>query len=110
MIKKADVVLSAAVAFAAVALLIFNILSYKGGKTAVITVDGELFGRYSLQSDQTVEIKSGLGSNTVSIKNGAVTVEAADCPDGYCVSHVSIGKSGETIVCLPHRLVIEIED
>lgn len=110
MIKKADVVLSAAVAFVAVALLIFNILSFGGGKTAVITVDGELFGRYSLQSDQTVKIETELGSNTVSIKNGSVTVEAADCPDGYCVSHISIDKVGETIVCLPHKLVIEIED
>ncbi len=50
------------------------------------------------------------GSNTIKIEGGGVTVTDADCPDGYCVSHVKISNEGETIVCLPHRLVIKIEE
>jgi hypothetical protein len=33
----------------------------------------------------------------------------ADCPDGLCVKQHKIDKTGQTIVCLPHRVVIEIE-
>lgn len=32
----------------------------------------------------------------------------ADCPDHYCVDHAAIDKVNETIVCLPHRVVLEI--
>ena len=32
----------------------------------------------------------------------------ADCPDKLCVKTGRISKTGETIVCLPHRVVVEI--
>lgn len=34
--------------------------------------------------------------------------EKADCKDQICADHKAIEKSGETIVCLPHKVVIEI--
>ena len=33
----------------------------------------------------------------------------ADCPDKICVNTGKISKIGETIVCLPHRVVVEIQ-
>ena len=35
-------------------------------------------------------------------------MEDADCPDKVCVKTGKIKKPGQTIVCLPHRTVIEI--
>ncbi len=35
-------------------------------------------------------------------------MKEADCPDKVCVGMRRISKSGETIVCLPHKLVIAI--
>ena len=32
----------------------------------------------------------------------------ADCPDKICVNHATISDVGESIVCLPHRVVVEI--
>ena len=32
----------------------------------------------------------------------------ADCPDQICRNHAAISQTGETIVCLPHKAVIEI--
>jgi hypothetical protein len=32
----------------------------------------------------------------------------ADCPDKLCVQEKAVSKNGETIVCLPHRVVVEI--
>ena len=35
-------------------------------------------------------------------------MEDADCPDRLCVKQGRIKKVGESIVCLPHKVVIEI--
>ena len=43
------------------------------------------------------------------VKDGKVSVTEADCPDKVCVNTGEISKSGDTIVCLPHKLVVEIE-
>lgn len=109
MIKKGDVILAAAVVSAAMLLFVFLFPSRKGGK-AVIYEDNKKYGEYSLSSDAQIDIKTAYGSNTVTISEGFVSVSHADCPDKYCVSHVKISKEGETIVCLPHRLVIKIEE
>ena len=34
--------------------------------------------------------------------------EDANCPDRLCVSWGKINKPGETILCLPHRIIIRI--
>ena len=105
-----DIILAAVFAAAAVALAVmfFLISGRKEGNTAVITADGREYGRYSLSADRTIEISSEKGLNRVVIKDNAVHMEDADCPDGYCISRGNISKVGETIVCLPHRLVVEI--
>ena len=48
------------------------------------------------------------GTNVMQIKDGKVTMKKADCKDQICADHKAIEKSGETIVCLPHKVVIEI--
>ena len=39
---------------------------------------------------------------------GAISVTEADCPDGICVRQGKLTTAGVPIVCMPHRLVIEI--
>lgn len=109
MIKKGDVILAAAVVSAAMLLFVFLFPSGKGGRI-VIYEDNKKYGEYSLVSDAQIDIETAYGSNTVTVSGGFVSVTDADCPDKYCVSHVKISKEGETIVCLPHRLVIKIEE
>lgn len=48
------------------------------------------------------------GSNTFYIKNGTITMNSADCGDKTCIRTGTISKAGESIVCLPHRLVLTI--
>ena len=43
------------------------------------------------------------------IENGSVVMEWADCPDQLCVNHRSISRDGESIICLPNRVVVSIE-
>ena len=43
------------------------------------------------------------------IRGGKVSVREANCPDRIKIKTRSASKAGETIVCLPHKLVIEIK-
>ena len=94
-------------------LAIFIITSLQTtGEYAVVTVDGKHIARYPLNKDTEITIHSGGDDehiNVLVINNGKASVRDADCPDRICVSHKAISKVGETIVCLPHKLVISIE-
>lgn len=86
-------------------------LSHGEGDKVVVTVDGKIFGSYSLSEDITVEIRTGAHEselNLLVIKDGKAYVETATCPDGICAGHKPISREGESIVCLPHRVVITV--
>ena len=36
-------------------------------------------------------------------------ISEASCPDKICVNHKRIQKSGETIICAPNKVVVEIK-
>ena len=79
------------------------------GNTITVTVDGKHFGTYSLNQNTSVEIRTGENGenlNVLIIENGRAYVSSATCPDGICASHKPIFREGESIVCLPHRVVI----
>lgn len=76
----------------------------------VIKIDGKIYGTYSLQEDQVIEVQEGDSYNRIRIKNGKAFMEEANCPDGYCEEQGEISNKMQTIVCLPHKLVVEIED
>lgn len=81
------------------------------GNTVEVTVDKQLMGTYSLSVDRTVEIRTGESGeelNLLIIKDGKAYVESATCPDGICASHKPISRDGESIVCLPHKVVITV--
>jgi hypothetical protein len=59
-------------------------------------------------AEERLVIETSLGSNTVVVHEGRVFVEEADCPGGDCLRQGGISRPGQTIVCLPHRLVVEI--
>ena len=78
------------------------------GDSVTITVDGSLYGTYPLSVDTTVEIRTAYGYNRLVIQNGEAKIEAADCPDGICADHVAISRMGQSIVCLPHKVVVTV--
>lgn len=79
------------------------------GNFVSVSVDGTEVERFSLSENVQYEIE-GIdgGTNLLVIKDGFAYVEKADCPDGLCMKQGRISKAGETIVCLPHRVIIKI--
>jgi hypothetical protein len=104
--KKNDWFLAAGILAAAAILLCFQIFRKTGDQAVVsITVDGVLYGTYSLDKDRTVEIND---TNRLEIRGGYAQMVWADCPDQLCVNHRAVSKNGESIICLPNQVVITI--
>lgn len=80
-----------------------------GDGVVVIVVDGEEYGSYPLSMDAKIEIPAKLGKNVLEIKNGQVTMIEADCPDQICVNHAAVHSPNEMIICLPNKIVVQIE-
>ena len=78
------------------------LLSQKQAAYAEIRVDGELVRTVDLSVDQEFTVN---GKNTVTVRDGAIAVTWADCPDHYCMKR-GYCTGGTDIVCLPNRMVI----
>ena len=106
---KNDIILAVIViAVAAVGLLLLNVFKTEGS-FAVVKIDGKETARYPLSVNTEVVIETGdNGKNTLVIENNKAFMKDANCPDKICEGHSKISYKGETIVCLPHKVVIEI--
>lgn len=108
--RKADVILIALLlVFCVVIFGAIQIFVKKDGAVAVVKVDGNIVEKLDLKRENITEV-SGYdgGVNKIEVKDGKVRMMSADCPDELCVKTGWISKTGETIVCLPHRVVVEI--
>ena len=107
--KKQDIILIASLLLIAVAVGLGFYSFAKNGEKAVVTLDGTVILEQPLQEDCRMPIRSENGENVLQIENGKVRIAEADCRDQICVNHKEISKTGESIVCLPHGLVVEIK-
>ena len=108
--RRMDFILIAVVMLIALISAVIVYLTHNKGDMAVIKVDGNIVNELSLSDNTTITIEGYQGgSNTVSIIDGKAYVSEADCPDEICVKTGGISRAGETIVCLPHRVVVEIK-
>ena len=78
---------------------------------ARVYLDGDLIEILDLSNvtePYSFIIESVTGTNTISVENGRIRVSDADCPDGACIRQGWIRGGATPIVCLPHKLVIEL--
>ena len=133
-IRKADIILFIVLVAAGLAASAALAMSHAGagsGAEVVIESGGELFASYPLSEDREIVVPAP-GSvsyrdpkampadadeectqyrycNIVSISGGEVSVTASSCRNQVCVKHGHISREGESIVCLPNRLIVTIE-
>lgn len=109
-LKRDIILVLVMLAVAMMALLIINYCVKKEGTYAVVKVDGQELYKLELDKDTTIDVAGYQGGlNRIEVKAGKVSMTEADCPDELCVKTGKISRTGETIVCLPHRVVIEIK-
>ncbi|MDO4289590.1 MAG: NusG domain II-containing protein [Eubacterium sp.] len=108
--KKNDLRLILAILIAALALFAaFFVLQGPHGKKSVrVSQEGRIVATYALDEDRTETFTSDLGTNTLVISGGTASIVSADCDNQVCVNTAPISEIGETIACLPHKLIVEI--
>lgn len=100
--------------------LYFNIYGTKDSTIAEVYSSGELIKTIDLskiKDPYTFDITSEYGKNTILAEKDKITVTDSDCPDKVCVQRGSLttDNAADTsystpIVCLPHKLVIQIRN
>lgn len=70
-----------------------------------ITVNGVLYGEYTLNENQEISIGD---TNVCVIEDGSVYMKSADCPDQICVKTKPIHTRAGSIICLPNKVSVEI--
>jgi hypothetical protein len=124
-IRKADIILL--IVLVALGLAASAVLAVQGGDAGadakvVIKSGGSVYATYPLSEKKTIVVPAPQQSdstaaegeqpelyNVVIIDEGSVSVSEASCKNQVCVRHGSISHTGESIVCLPNRLVVSIE-
>ena len=76
--------------------------------TVLFDVNGDYVEVIVDNHDGEYQVDDGEYSNIITIKNREVYMKSSDCPDQICVKQGKIKKQGESIICLPHKLVIRI--
>ncbi len=118
-IKRWDVIVI--ITLILLSFLPFAIFSYQFAGTsdehsqyvAVISVDNEIVKQVTLTGNSGIETftitQPDGDSNTIEVRDNRIRIKAATCPDQVCVRSGFLSKPGKTIVCLPHKVVIEVQ-
>ncbi|MCR4612214.1 MAG: NusG domain II-containing protein [Lachnospiraceae bacterium] len=111
-LKKRDIILIAVLLLVGIITLIIWAFIYSDkGKSVTIEQRGEIIGTYSLDKDETINIEyKGKTVNKIIIEDGYCYMQEAECPDHLCIKQGKINKKGQTIVCMPNRVVVSVTD
>lgn len=103
---KRDILLILALLLTAAALG-FALRPGEVGSYAIVTIHGEEYGRYPLDTDLCIPIGED-AYNVLCISGGEVYISDANCGDHTCVRTGKISREGEQIICLPHQLIVTV--
>lgn len=87
----------------------YRLANQGSGRMVIVIQDGEVVGIYPLSEEKIAIISYEKNEyNLLQISGGSAYMLEADCPDQICVNHTPVSRNGESIICLPHKLVIQI--
>jgi len=113
-LKKGDLIVIAVVLLAMAALVADRVLPAAAGESLLrIELDGQLVDEipFDAMTRERLVVQMPAGEATVEIAEGRVRIlemPRAICPLGLCSSVGWVERSGDTIVCLPNRLVLTV--
>lgn len=87
----------------------FLLLTGQAGSQVQVRVAGSVVETFSLNQDRRYPITGANGgANLLVIQDGQAWIEEASCPDGLCVHMGKIDRDGQSVVCLPNQVVVEV--
>jgi len=109
--SKLDVILIGLVLFFSVVSIVWftrsRIRRSSEPKVALIYQKDKLLEEVKLDNDKAISILNG--RMQIEIKGRRIRVVNSDCPQHICVNMGWIKYSGQTIVCTPNKVVIEVK-
>lgn len=111
-IKKGDIFISLGLLIISFALAMYfqSFNSKEEGQYIRIEHNSKLVGEYPLDVDKEIVLDGDGQYNKVVIKDGKAYMKEANCRDQICVHMREIHADGETIICLPNRVYVEVID
>jgi len=110
-ISKFDIVLiSLVILFSVVFIAGLNhsrLGQLQASKIALIYQNGKLLEKLSLDKAEIVKILNG--KMQIEAQKGKIRVLSADCPQHLCMNMGWIQHNGQTIICVPNKVVIEVK-
>ncbi|MDO4961549.1 MAG: NusG domain II-containing protein [Eubacteriales bacterium] len=108
-LRRSDIILIAAALIAASIIGLAFKLNSKPGTYAEVRINGEVIADFPLDKAASYLIENDEGgTNLLIIEDGKARVEEASCPDGICVQAGKLSMTGQSAVCLPNRVIVEI--
>ncbi len=104
--KKGDILIFLSIiALIVISFIAVFVLRPDSADTVIIKQNNKIVYEDKLYKDKTVSLEG----NKIKIEDGSVYMEEAFCANKICVRSRAIGKAGESIVCLPNKVIIEIK-
>lgn len=105
--RRSDLILVGVLLFLGLSVFLFYYVNRTEGSTVVVSIDGKKVAEYPLSVNGTYYLNNG--TNVLVIEDGYAYISEANCP-GYqdCVEEGKKHFVGETITCLPNKVIIEI--
>ena len=111
-LTKYDIALILTILIVSFSLIITSFFTNTGNATGFeIHVDGEIHSVYSfsdMKNGEIIEIKTMYGYNKFIYKNNSVECIDTDCKDKIELKAGPISKVNQIIVCVPHKLTVQI--
>lgn len=103
--RAGDFFIAALIILSAAAILIYPYIKKQPAASRVeITRAGGEVLTFSCADERELSIDGC----EIKIADGGVEVKAADCPDQVCVNTGKITRRGQSIICVPNRVSIQI--
>ncbi len=98
--------------FSLLVYLSFSLINQKhSALIAEISVNGQVISTIDLDrppSEHMIYITGPLGKSVAEIRKGAIRMKFSPCPNHYCMQSGWINRAGQSIVCIPNRIIIKI--
>ena len=114
-IKKADIILAIVLLVAGFGSLALLRTDKAEKLKAVVYCEGKAIDEIDLSQKGEFSMIYEVGNhpqgenyNTVKYLDGSIWIEDTDCPGKDCMQFGKISKSGQVIVCAPHKILIQI--
>ncbi len=106
--KRNDLILIFCLIMIALLSYVFLRSKKNSGQRVQIIHHRQILFDLPLAKDTVKLIQDDDQYNRIVIKDGQVWIDSANCHNQICVHHAKIEYSGQSIVCLPHQLIVQI--